>query len=148
MKTHLWSTSFCNSLQMSSSFCCNLFLRCSGGRWEKSSVTVGCKHEQEGWLSLKLNHRNFSTKKGQRRHLRRVRFNNWQKLSFNLPVMHLLQMNAEPIEQSSESPKNTPVKQSLLFFNAGSIIGIIWGAWELFFVQLFFFLIAFYNQVI
>lgn len=57
-QTDLWSTSFCNSLQMSSSFCCNLFLRCSGGRWEKSSVTVVCKSEQQGWrLGFKLNNR-------------------------------------------------------------------------------------------
>ncbi len=52
--THLWSTSFCNSLQISSSFCCNLFLRCSGGRWVKSSVTVGCKSSQEGWVKTEL----------------------------------------------------------------------------------------------
>ncbi|TNN40052.1 hypothetical protein EYF80_049787 [Liparis tanakae] len=31
------------SLQISSSFSCSLFRRCSGGRWAKSSVTVGCK---------------------------------------------------------------------------------------------------------
>lgn len=54
MQTHLWSTSFCNSLQISSSFCCNLFLRCSGGRWPKSSVTIGYKSSQEGRVSVTL----------------------------------------------------------------------------------------------
>lgn len=51
--THLWSTSFCSSLQISSNFCCNRFLRCSGGRWAKSSVTVGCKSSHtKGVLTL------------------------------------------------------------------------------------------------
>lgn len=133
MKTHLWSTSFCNSLQMSSSFCCNLFLRCSGGRWEKSSVTVGCNREWEGWLSLKLNH-----KTERNRHLRRVPVSifNWQKLSFNL---HYAFASNECRAHRAVKwiPKtNTPVKQSLFLFNVCSIKGIIWGAWELFFVQL------------
>lgn len=39
-KAHLWSTSFCSSLLMSSIFCCKRFLRCSGGRCVKPSAST------------------------------------------------------------------------------------------------------------